>query len=132
MASQKLHKIDEKARFEHAYHAIAKCGERFSEITPHIPRCLDGVVRDIHASYNRALGYVFQACNSDYPDEKIVCLTKAHDLLFFQQSSLEYMVKAHGISIGQANMVIDCTSDAYIQCSKWKTYIIREAKSDQQ
>lgn len=121
-----LHKIDEKARFENAYHAIAKSGEQFSLITPNIPRFLDGVVRDIHASYNRALGFVFQASNSEVPEEKIACLSKAHDLLFFQQSSLEYLVKTHGISIGQANNVIDCTAAAYAQCARWKRFIIKE------
>lgn len=126
MAKEKLHKIDDKARFEQVYHQISKCGERFSEITPHIPRYLDGVVRDMHTNYNRALGYVFQASNADSPSEKLECLDKAHDILFFQQSSIEYMVKTHGSSIGQANIVIDCTADAYEQCAKWKAYVLGE------
>ena len=123
---QQLHRIDDKARFENAYHAIARCAEQFSLITPNIPRALDGVVRDMHTSYNRAMREVFCACNADTQEKKVECLVRAHDLLFFQQSSLEYLVRAHGISIGQANNVIDCTAEAYVQCSKWKHHLLKE------
>lgn len=126
MAKEKLKKIDDKARFEPAYHQIVKCGERFKEVTPNIPRCLDGVVRDMHTSYNRALGYVFQASNTEDPYKKLECLDMAHDILFFQQSSIEYITNTHGASIGQMNTVIECTAEAYLQCSKWKTFVLAQ------
>lgn len=123
-----LNKIDDKAKFENAYHAIMRCAETFFRIAPNIPKNLCEVVQHIHGRYDRALYYIFDACNTYDKERKINDLSESHSCLFFQQSALEYLVRSHGITIGQANLIIDDTREAYSQISKWKTAVVKVAR----
>ena len=123
-----LNNIDDKARYENAYYAIGKCAEQFYLFAPNIPQNLCKIVQNIHGRFDEALYYVFAVCNSYDIKEKIACLEKAHDCLFFQQSSLYLLVKSHGISVGQANNVIVCIRDAYTQVNKWKNSLVKNQR----
>lgn len=123
-----LNRIDEKMKFEGAYHAIMKCAETFFRLAPNIPRNLCEVVQHIHGRYDMALNRVFNACNTYDAQRKVEDLNEAHDCLFFQQSAIEYLVRSHGITIGQANLVIDDTREAYRQVSRWKSSVIKAVR----
>lgn len=123
-----LHNIEEKARYENAFFAIGRCAETFYLFAPIIPRNLCQIVQNIHGRFDEALYYVFRASNSYDIEEKIECLVKAHDCLFFQQTSLYLLVKSHGATVGQANTVIDCIKEAYEQINKWKNALARTLK----
>lgn len=114
-----IRKIDDKARFERVYHAIGRCAETFYLFAPNIPRALNQVVQNIYGRYDDAMYHVFKASNTYEMYVKVSELEKAHECLFFQQSSLEMLVKSHGCTIGQANSVIDETRKAYEQTSRW-------------
>ena len=125
-----LGRIDEKARFEDAYHAIGRCAEAFYLIAPIIPRALNIVVQRIYGRYDEALFHVFKASNTFDYEEKVCSLEKAHECLFSLQTSFEILVKGHGCSVGQANVVIDATREAYIQVNKWLNKIIKDKANE--
>lgn len=123
-----LHNIEDKARYENAFFAIGRCAETFYLFAPNIPKNLCEITQHIHGRFDEALYYVFRASNSYDIEEKIFCLEKAHESLFFQQTSLYLLVKSHGATIGQANTVIDCIKGAYDQINKWKNALIKTMK----
>ena len=123
-----LKNIDDKARYENAFFAIGRCAETFYLFAPSIPKNLCQIVQNIHGRFDEALYYAFKASNSFDLQEKIFCLEQAHECLFFQQTSLYLLVKSHGVSIGQANTVIDYIKGAYDQINRWKNALIKNSK----
>jgi len=122
---EQLHKVDDKAKFENVYHAIMRAGEEFYRLSCNLPSALDEVRKMIHGRYDLAAHYVFDASNTYDNSRKLDDLNEAHNCLFFQMSSIEYLVKTHGCTIGQANNVIDVTRDAYVQTDRWKNSVIK-------
>lgn len=122
---EQLHKIDDKAKFENAYHAIMRTAEEFYNLSCNLPSALDDVRKRIHGRYDLAAYYVFDASNTFDNARKLTSLNEAYNCLFFQMSSLEYLTKTHGCTIGQANCVIDLTRKAYVQIDKWKNSVIK-------
>lgn len=117
--------IDEKMRFEDAYYAIGRCAEELYLISPNIPRVLNQIVSNLYGRFDDALHHVFLASNTLNLESKVVHLEEAHKCLFFQQSSLYHLVKAHGITIGQCNNVVDAIKEAYGQINRWKNTILK-------
>lgn len=124
--ANKLHNIDDKARYEEAYRGVGACGEAFFFFAPNIPKNLSEVVKDIHGGLNRAAYWIFQASNTYDLTEKVEYLDQAHNHLFALQSSFYYLVKAHGVTVGQANVVIDKVRVVYEQVNSWKNTILKE------
>lgn len=125
----RLHNIDDKSRYENAFFAIGRCAETFYLFAPNIPKNLCQIVQNIHGRFDEALYQIFKASNSYVIEEKIDCLEKAHDCLFFQQTSLYLLVKSHGVTIGQANTVIDCIKDSYDQINRWKNSLVKTKRN---
>lgn len=119
-----LHKIDDKARFENAFHAVKKCLEQFHYLAPNIPRAMNEIVQHIYGRYDNALYHIFKVSNTYDYETKLKSLHEAHECLFFQQSSFESLISGHGCTVGQANLVIDSTKEAYTQLDKWYNALI--------
>lgn len=124
--ANKLHNIDDKARYEEAYRGVGACAEAFFFFAPNIPKNLSEVVQDIHGGLNRAAYWIFQASNTYDLQEKIEDLDLAHNYLFALQSSFYYLTKSHGATIGQANVVIDMVRSVYQQVNSWKNKVLKE------
>ncbi len=122
---EKLHDIDDKAKYEEAYYQIGRCLESFNLLAPNINRNLCEIVQHIYGRYDSALYAVYRASNTYDLDEKLGLLAAAHQDLFFQQASFFSLVRSHGCTVGQANVVIDLTRDAYTQLAKWKKSLMK-------
>jgi len=122
-SNEDLHKIDEKAQYVEVYHTISVSAEAFSLISPNIPKNFTEIIQHIHGRYDSALFHVFKASNSLNVKLKLNEINFASDDLFFQFTSLEYLVKTRAISVGAANQVIDTLHDSYEQLKKWQNYL---------
>ena len=56
---------------------------------------------------------------------KIKSISLAKQDIFFQYTSLEYLVKTHAITIGGANNVLLVLKDAYSQTCKWYSHVLK-------
>lgn len=121
--NEELHKINEKAQYVEVYHTIMVSAEAFSLISPNVPKSFCEVIQHIHGRFDSALYYVYRASNTIDISVKLDCVNNAINDLFFQYTSLEYLVKTKAITVGAANQVIDNLHDSYEQCKKWLNYL---------
>ena len=125
----KMKDIDEKTRYEDAFFAIGRCAEEFFLFSCNIPQNLTKIVQNIYGRFDDAAYYVFDASNTFDIERKIAALNKAHEALFFQQSSLYLLIKSHGVTVGQANNVIDCIKEAYTQVNRGKEKAMKSRRT---
>ena len=118
-----MEKISDSAKFTEVYHLIMKAGEAFSRLSPNIPKALLEVVQHIHGSLDESTYHVFKASNTFDNTDKVRHLTVAQEDIFFLYNRIEYLVKARGISIGQANEFIIVLRECHVQLGKWLTSV---------
>lgn len=123
--NKKIGKIDDKAVTVELYHTISKAAEEFYRMSVNIPKALLEVQQHMHGRLENALYHVYRAGNAYDAEEKLKSLSEAKTELFFEYSSIEYLVKTHAISIGAANILLATLSDAYKQASKWYNAVLK-------
>jgi len=113
-----LHKIDEKSQFVEVYHALSAAAEAYGLLSGNIPRVLLEVNQHIHGQFDRGLYYIFKASTNKEYEDKIKNLERAAEEIYYQYTSLEYLVKQKALTVGAANTVIDNLTTAYQQLNK--------------
>lgn len=133
MKDKQLHSISDKAEYTEVYHHIMKVASEFSRISGNTPRNLIEVTQHIHGRFDEAAYHAFRASNTFDIDRKISEINLARECIFFQYSSLEYLVKTRASSIGAANKVIDELTEIYNQLGKWyRKELSMKAKQEQE
>lgn len=124
-----LKTISEKFVRTEVYHILMNCGEIFSRHSTHIPRVLEEVQKKIHGAIDESAYHVSQTANTFDIVKKIEHLEIAENEVFFMFNRIEYIVKAKGISIGQANEFILELDKAHTQIVRW-LYRMRKMKHE--
>ena len=122
-----LHKITDKQCNVEVYHAIMHAAEAFSLLQFNIPKLHIEVAQHIHGRFDDAAFHCFIAANTKDIQEKLKHISIAKQDIFYQYSSLEYLVKVKGLTIGGANTVIDLLSEANDQLGKWQNFVNKQA-----
>lgn len=118
-----MEKISDSAKFTEVYHLLMKSAEVFTRLSPNIPKALLEVVQRIHGCLDESAYHVFKASNTYDVREKLMHLETAQSDVFYLYNRIEYLVKARGISIGQANEFILVLRDCHAQLGKWLTSV---------
>ena len=126
MAKAKLHNIDDKTLYTDAYRGVGACGEAFFLFATSIPKNLGDNVKKIHSRLDDAAYFILKASNTYDLAKKVENLDAAYERLFALQSSFYYLTKSHGVTISQANTVIDLVRSVYEQVDSWKKKILEK------
>lgn len=119
MGKEKLHQIDERAKCEEVTFWIRRAIEAFYRVSRNVPNVMEEISKRIYGRFDRAQEYVFHATSGTFSkEEKLLFLHKAHECLFYQQTSFMTLIDGHGCTVGQANEVIDLVAEAYRQTDK--------------
>ena len=118
--------LNDRTELTDAYHCIMNAVEQFSVFASNVPKTLMEVTQGIYGDLNSAARDVYRAANTYDVEEKIKCLDEAEQLVFFTYSSVEFLVKAHGITIGQANNYMTGAREAYTSIRKWSGSLPRD------
>lgn len=129
-STKNLHKISDKAQYTEVYHLIMKSAEEYSRLSMNVPRSLIEVSQHIHGHFDEAAYFAYRAMNIFEPKEKLLNINKSKDCIFFQYSSIEYLVKTKAITVGSANLLIDTLGLTFNQLCKWYNAILKDSSSD--
>ena len=121
----KLLDIDDNAIHTELHHTICRAAEEFYRLSINIPKALFEVIQHIHGRFDSALYNVYKAANSLDKETKIKSIRLAKQDIFFQYTSLEYLIKTHAITVGGANNVLLVRKDAYSQTCKWYSHVLK-------
>ena len=116
--TNELKKIDNKVQLTEAYHTVMAAANRFSFLSPNIPKQLLEVVQHIHGRFDSCCYHIMKASNTFNLDIKYNELAAARSDLFFQYNSIEYLFKTKALTVGAANTVIEEISKGYEQLTK--------------
>ena len=100
--------------------------EAYNRTACNMPKSLLKVNQDIHGDLCMSAKQVFIASNKERHEVKAQCLIVAQELLFNIYSSIEYCVKAKGMTIGQANEIILKLKEAHEEVKKWLNYELKQ------
>lgn len=120
-AMKEMEKISDQAKFTEVYHLIMKSAECFCRLSPSIPKALLEVQQHIHGSLDESAYNVFKASNTYDNAMKLKHLEVAQEGIFYLYNRIEYLVKARGLTIGQANEFILCLRECHNQLGRWIT-----------
>lgn len=104
--------------------------ESFVRVSINCPKTVLQVIQNIYGRFDNALYWVLKAANTTLVLEKVEYLEKAKPEVFFQFGSLELLVKAHALTVGQSNEVLMRLKEAYEQLSKWYNSCVKQISSE--
>ena len=116
---QGLIKIHDSQASTDAYHKVMSGAEEFSRISANVPKALLRVIQSIHGDLNTISMDAFKCGNERDIRKKILLLEDAYDGLLALFSEIEYLVRAKGMTVGQANNLLGILRDAHGQIGNW-------------
>lgn len=117
-------------QFTEVYHLLQMTVESFVRVSVNCPKVVLQVIQNIYGRFDNALYWIMKASNTTLIREKIEYLEKAKSDVFFQFGSLELLVKAHALTVGQSNEVLMRLKEAYEQLSKWYNSCVKQISSE--
>lgn len=100
--------------------------EEYMRVSVNIPKALLEVQQHIHGSIDKAAYCTYKAEKEIDKQTKIQYINQAMDEIFFLFSRIDYLVKTKGITIGQANLLLDKMKLYHDELKKWFNYLKKE------